>query len=219
MEISYWHSRWINNRIGFHSAEVNPELARYHDQTGIAPGSNVLVPLCGKSVDMKWLADRGCNVTGVEASELPCRAFFDEQALAYTVSREGAFTVYRSGSIAIWQGDYFKFPAAGNGTFHMVFDRAALVALPAGRRAAYAKKTAGLCGPGASILLISYEYPADDMAGPPFSVPESEIRTLFNGKMAPGLIEKKPVDPLPERFANRGLTSMHQLTFIIRRLK
>jgi len=217
MELSYWHSRWINNRIGFHSAEVNPQLVRYSAQAGATPRSNVLVPLCGKSVDMKWLADRGCHVTGVEASELPCRSFFDEQGLEYTTSREGAFTVYRSGSIAIWQGDFFKFPAAGNGTFDMVFDRAALVALPAGKRAAYVQKTADLCKPGAQILLISYDYPPHDMPGPPFPVPESEIRSLYNGKMIPHLIEKEPVDPLPARFVSRGLTSLHQLTFIIRR--
>ncbi|MCA1802806.1 MAG: hypothetical protein LC662_10140 [Rhodothermaceae bacterium] len=55
------------------------------------------------------------------------------------------------------------------------------------------------------------------MAGPPFSVPESEIRTLFNGIMTTDLIKKKTAEPLPARFANRGLTSLHQLTFIIRR--
>lgn len=219
MEISYWHSRWINNRIGFHSAEVNPELFRYHKQAGIAPGMDVLVPLCGKSVDMKWLADLGCNVTGIEASELPCRAFFEEQELAYTTEKQGAFTLYRSGRITIWHGDFFKFPAARGGNFDAVFDRAALIALPPGMRTRYAGKITELCKPGACVLLISYDYPPGDMAGPPFAVPESEIKTLYTGSMMATRIDKQPVEPLPARFVNRGLTAMHQLTYILRRDK
>ncbi len=48
---------------------------------GLAAGSRVLVPLCGKSVDLLWLVGQGCDVTGVELSEIAVRAFFAEAGI------------------------------------------------------------------------------------------------------------------------------------------
>ncbi|EXF43869.1 thiopurine s-methyltransferase [Pseudomonas sp. BAY1663] len=58
----------------------------------------MLVPLCGKSLDLAWLAGQGFNVLGVELSEKAVEAFFAEQQLEAEVSQAGAFRVYRSGA-------------------------------------------------------------------------------------------------------------------------
>ena len=42
----------------------------------VQAGDNILVPLCGKSLDMLWLAERGFQVTGIEISELAVQDFF-----------------------------------------------------------------------------------------------------------------------------------------------
>jgi len=56
MQADFWHQRWANNQIGFHQSRANPYLQRYWQQLNIVPGTRVLVPLCGKSLDMNWLA-------------------------------------------------------------------------------------------------------------------------------------------------------------------
>nr|WP_298894131.1 hypothetical protein [uncultured Acinetobacter sp.] len=59
-----------------------------------------------------------------------------------------------------------------------VYDRAALVALPQSMRTVYAKQVMTL-SQHAPQLLIQYEYDQDLMAGPPFSVSESEMMQLY----------------------------------------
>ena len=82
MKAEFWLQRWQNSEIGFHRDEVNPNLLEYIDALGLKTGDSVLVPLCGKSKDMVWLAQRGVNVVGVELSEIAIAAFFEENQLS-----------------------------------------------------------------------------------------------------------------------------------------
>ena len=59
----------------------------------------------------------------------------------------------------------------------VVYDRAALIALPPAMRKRYAERLAQRIEPGVEMLLVSLEFAGD--GGPPFSVPENEIRELF----------------------------------------
>ena len=52
--------------------------------TGGRTNLDLFLPLCGKSLDMVWLADKGHSVTGVEWSELAIKQFFEETKLEYT---------------------------------------------------------------------------------------------------------------------------------------
>src|SRR5262245_668901 len=63
MNQHFWDERWRAGQTGFHLSEVNPNLVRHHERLGPAnPRSRVLVPLCGKSIDLAWLAARGHDV-------------------------------------------------------------------------------------------------------------------------------------------------------------
>ena len=64
MEPTFWQERWARNQIGFHLQQVNPYLQRLWPTLGLAQGARVLVPLCGKSLDMSWLAANGFEVLG-----------------------------------------------------------------------------------------------------------------------------------------------------------
>jgi thiopurine S-methyltransferase len=75
MQPEFWHKRWASNQIGFHLPQVNPYLQRFWPALGLEEGSRVLVPLCGKSLDLLWLAHQGHEVLGVELSEKPWRTF------------------------------------------------------------------------------------------------------------------------------------------------
>lgn len=52
MNSKFWQQRWQEERIGFHKSDVNPELIKHFSALALPFGSRVLVPLCGKSVDM-----------------------------------------------------------------------------------------------------------------------------------------------------------------------
>ena len=57
MEPHYWHARWREGRIGFHRLNSDPQLLAHH--AVLSESICVLVPLCGKTVDLDWLVADG----------------------------------------------------------------------------------------------------------------------------------------------------------------
>ncbi len=176
MKADYWQQRWEEGRIGFHRAAVNPRLVEHH-QRALGECLRVLVPLCGKSVDLEWLVVRGHEVVGVELSELAAKAFFSERGIAPERRELGRFVEYSHGEVRIVCGDYFAVSADQLGYFDGVYDRAALIALPEEMRAAYARRTASLLAPKARLLQITLHF--DAAGGPPFSVSPDEVKALY----------------------------------------
>uniref|UniRef100_A0A914VBA6 Thiopurine S-methyltransferase n=1 Tax=Plectus sambesii TaxID=2011161 RepID=A0A914VBA6_9BILA len=82
MEVSDWSQRWDDRKIGFHLSEANSILVKNFEQV---KGSTVFVPLCGKTLDMLWLAQQGCTVIGVEAVGKAIEEFFEENGIGHTV--------------------------------------------------------------------------------------------------------------------------------------
>src|SRR3954470_4075301 len=149
MTADYWLERWRKGRTGFHLAEANP---RFTENAAIfSEATRVLVPLCGKSADLEWLVTQGYEVVGVELVELAAQAFFAERGLAPTRRADGAFVVYEHGNLAIWVGDFFATASAQLGTFDAVYDRAAMIALPAELRKQYASHLQRLLTPKAKL--------------------------------------------------------------------
>ena len=56
MEAEFWRNRWIDDQIGWHQESTNGLLIEYWTQVTRGIQGRVLVPLCGKSSDMVWLA-------------------------------------------------------------------------------------------------------------------------------------------------------------------
>lgn len=190
-----WLARWDSGNIGFHRRDVHPALLRHW----LPRGGSVLVPLCGKSLDLRWLAERGHTVIGVELAERAIRDFFAEQRLAFD-RREGALPAFvaRDLPITLMCGDYFSFEGP---PCDALYDRAALVALPPDRRAAYAAHTDRLLRPSAFRLVVTLEYEQSLVAGPPFSVPESEVLGHW-----PALecLERREATDAPPKFVAAG---------------
>ena len=74
-----WAARWNAGRTGFHQPIVNAQLVQYWADLVPNENAGVIVPLCGKSRDMRWLHQRGHTVVGIEIVESACQAFFEEQ--------------------------------------------------------------------------------------------------------------------------------------------
>lgn len=179
MEREFWLARWQSGQINFHEGRPNRFLDRHAHHLG--SGRRVLVPLCGKAVDVAYLAARGHQVVGVELAVDAVDAFFAEHALRPTVERAGDLAVYRAGAITIVAGDLFATTAAVVGPVDALYDRAALIALPAATRPAYVAHLRGLLPAGAPGMVVTIEYPQALMDGPPFSVDEDEVRRHWAG--------------------------------------
>ncbi len=141
----------------------------------------MLVPLCGKSLDMIWLAAQGNPVLGVELSQLAVEQFFDENELKPLTHQSIYGKHYVAGNIEIICGDIFKLDAQILSHCVGAYDRAALVALPEAMRADYVRHVYGQLSRAYQGLLITLDYPQEEMAGPPFSVVDAEVQAVFEG--------------------------------------
>jgi thiopurine S-methyltransferase len=138
MHPGFWLSRWQEGRIGFHQDRPTPLMVEHWPTSGLAAGSKVFVPLCGKSRDMAWLAGQGLQVLGVELSARAVEAFFDEHDLRPDVRDTPHGRLYAAGGIEIICGDAFALDAETLRDCNAVFDRAAIIALPRALRERYA---------------------------------------------------------------------------------
>lgn len=182
MHSEFWHERWRSGRIGFHQQQVNPLLQHHWSLLrGLGEG-RVLVPLSGKSLDMLWLREQGHEVTGVELNELACQAFWSEQLVAVEARHEGEFVVRQKDGLRLLCGDFFALPAKEFESIAWVYDRAALIAFPEPMRKRYARTLNEQLPSGVGMLLITLEF--NDAEGPPFSVTEEEVRSLYSDRFA-----------------------------------
>ena len=180
MEHAFWHARWAEGRIGFHQDEFNSQLQAYWLGLDVSSEGQVFVPLCGKSGDMLWLREQGHPVLGVELNQSACEAFFAERDAEPVVRQEGAYRYYGCDGVELLCGDVFSLSEAQLQDVVAVYDRAALVALPPAMRQQYAQMLIEHLPAGVSVLLIAMEFEGDQ--GPPFSVGEDEVVTLFSSR-------------------------------------
>ena len=213
MQPEFWHKRWASNQIGFHLPEVNPHLQRFWPQLGLEDGARVLVPLCGKSLDLLWLAREGHEVLGVELSEKAIEDFFNEHQLDPDVSEQGPFKVYRAGTIELWCGDFFELTAGDVADCSALYDRAALIALPPKMREQYAAHLSRILPKESLGLLISLDYDQAQMDGPPFAVLDDEVQRLFGGSWALKILEDQDVLSESGKFLEAGVTRLEERVY------
>ena len=221
MEASFWHARWQSQQIGFHQATVNENLARWWPTLGVPSDARVLVPLCGKSVDLLWLRQQGHSVVGVELAESACRGFFEENALPFRVEQAGAYVRWlgegAADGIIVLQGDFFAAPADVIGPVSALYDRAALIALPPPMRELHCAQLAALLPTGARGLLVTIAYPQSEKAGPPFSVPTSEVHERLDADFSVESVHEADQLATPDAPNRWGLTALSELVHALTR--
>jgi thiopurine S-methyltransferase len=215
MEPEFWLERWQRGEIGFHQDELNPHLRRFWHQLGIAANACVFVPLCGKSKDMEWLHERGHAVWGIEISPVALEAFFQSPARVPTIRQYGELTLYTAQRYNLFLGDYFALEPVHIPHIGAVYDRASLVALPPQSRQRYAQQMARLLPPGTQVLLISVDYPAEQMQGPPFAVSGQQIHALYGAMFDVRELEARNVLDDNPRFRERGVTRLEERVYVL----
>lgn len=215
MEHEFWHQRWGTNAIPFHEGRVNEALERQFERLALAPGATIFVPLCGKAVDMRWLRDRGHPVLGVELSRIAVGDFFNENAISYEEEEAGPFARFRGDGVTLLCGDFFDLTRDHLVGVGAVYDRAALVALPANMRARYVAHLLSTVPRAAPMLTITFEYHEREMNGPPFSVGESEVRARFGGERPIELLESREIVDEAPGLRERGLSELREHAFLV----
>lgn len=218
MEPQFWHERWRKGQIGFHQTTVDSNLKRHWPALGLAPGTRVFVPLCGKSLDLVWLRERGHFVAGVELSAAALESFCLENGVAARRRTRGDFDVYEAPGFELFRGDFFRLTPALLGEPAAVYDRAALIAWAPPLRAPYAEHIAELTGAGTDMLLITLEYPQTQMSGPPFSVTRADVERLYARHFRIREIAREDILPQEPRWRALGLRELTEVSYHLVRM-
>lgn len=212
MHPDFWLQRWQDGQIGFHRNEVMPLLQKHWPSLQLPTGSRVLVPLCGKTLDMHWLAAQGHRVLGVELSALAVQQFFDEAGLAPQRRTSPYGEHYSAGPIEIICGDAFALDESVLADIAGIYDRAALIALPPPLRQQYRDTLYARVPAGCRGVLITLEYPQDEKQGPPFSVEQPEVERLFARPWQADLLERRDIlDQQPDFGTSALSTTVYRL--------
>jgi thiopurine S-methyltransferase len=218
MEPDFWHERWAKGEIGFHQHDYNRHMQVFIDSLAIRPGGHILVPLCGKSRDMLWLLEQGYSVTGIELSPLAVEDFFAENGLTSHITDLPDACLYTSKHLSIYCGDYFTVDLSHIPHIDAVYDRASLIAMSAEKRPAYVDRLSRLIPVGTRSLLVTLDYPQDEMSGPPFSVSTAEVKSLYSPRYSIEQVHSEDCLAEQPRFRDKGLTRLDEHVFVLQKL-
>lgn len=213
---SHWLQRWQDQNIGWHHAEFNPHLLNHWSVLELAEGSLVFAPLCGKSRDMVWLAQRGYRVRGIELSPLAVETFFTENGLQPKREPMGNFERWSAGPYELFCGDIFDLEQLDNDAVDAVYDRASLVALNPLQRRHYAELLKRVLPVACPMLLVAMDYPQHEMTGPPFSVDQLEVRQLYGAAYQVELLHSLDLLQESQRYQEQGLSRLIEQIYHLR---
>jgi len=170
----YWEERWKNGQTGWRrtpGASYQSSMEWLKEIGFCTVNKSVLVPLCGDSPVIQFLAEAGFQVYANDWSHSACeqlRCILRAKSLGHKVE--------------LFEGDFYdhiaQIPA---NSIDLVWDRGAFVAVPPDTRDAYAKAIAPVVRPGGCIFLNSVYKPLElRETGPPYHVTDSDIEKRFS---------------------------------------
>jgi thiopurine S-methyltransferase len=218
VNFEFWHDRWRNAQIGFHRSSVDGNLIRHWRDLSLPKGARVLIPLCGKSLDLLWLRDLGYAAVGIELSDIALQAFFAENGVAARRRSIPHFDLYEAKDLECYRGDLFELTPEQLGKVAAVYDRASLVSWAPEQRGLYVEHLRALTATGTQTLLITLEYAQAEMKGPPYSVDSAEVHRLFSRHHSIHELARRDVLGDEPRMRARGVSSLTEVCYRITRL-
>jgi thiopurine S-methyltransferase len=175
MEAQFWIDSWNigGYKTSFHRRDIHPYLFK-HLPPQTLRGKRVLVPLCGKTLDLLYFRDHAAHVIGVELVEKAVQQFFAEHDLPFV--RRG--NRYEAERLTLICGDFFALTPTDVGPLDLIYDRASLVALPLPMRLRYIQQVQALLPVGGQQFVNTLEY-APLLPEPPFSITPDEVAAYY----------------------------------------
>ncbi|GFR60726.1 thiopurine S-methyltransferase [Elysia marginata] len=203
--VKYWQQRYDGGDTYWLRKEATAMLVKHYNKLNPeGKAQNMLLPLCGKSVDLDWLSSQGVPlVVGVDCllavlREVSVRS--GQSWIQTQVSESGSdFQLLErsDGKMKLYSGDMLRFSTEIAGTFDAMWERGSLIILPPTDINKYAELLKSLLNPGGRILLESIEFdkdaidPATDyMPFPPFPYFPKDIRLLFEPECTVEYLDK-----------------------------
>lgn len=194
MSHDWWLDKWEQGMLGWHRDKVDAILQKYLKQlTGERESISILVTLCGKTLDLPWLADQGHDVVGCELSELAGKQLFEENNIPYSVSTVKDFKVFSATNkkLKFYAGDFYKLDASLIGPFDVIWDHNAFGAVSPDDRSRYIEILTSLLVPHrGKILLSNYEYDQSKRNVAPYSLNTLQIKEYFGSSYEVELLER-----------------------------
>lgn len=196
-----WDDRWKTGRIAFHKTDVHASLRKYCDdyilESIIGGGAKILVPLCGKTVDMVYLSQKRPvgEVIGIDGIPKSIKEFITENpelniieqplppstTTATTTNVETTVVQkYQGDKISLYVNDFFNVTLQdiGNVPVDGIWDRGSLVAIEPSLREQYVQQISQFIKkPNGKYLLVAVVR--STTAGPPYSIDQAEVQRLF----------------------------------------
>ncbi|KAM9307702.1 putative thiopurine S-methyltransferase [Gastrophryne carolinensis] len=167
-----WKRNWEIGKIVFHEKEKHPLLVEFLDEMiNGRQKLNIFFPLCGKNVDMKWLAEKGHTIVGVDISEIGLKQFFEEQSVPFVeeaVPDIPGAKVFKSTSenISLYCCSIYQISDSVIGKFDGIWDRGSLVAINLIERQRYVDIMLSLLNQDCRYLLITVDFNPALIQGP-----------------------------------------------------
>lgn len=174
----------IYEKVEHTSSKGHPseQLVTYVKELLPSEPARVLVPLCGKSPDLRWLYERGNTVVGVEGIEKPVREFFEKYPdLQHSVEDLPFGKVYKSQDerLQVFVCDVTQIPEGALGKFDAAFDWGSYTAIRPADRPRYAEVMLAAMGENFRYFLEVCHDGPPGAKGLPHSIPFRTIKLEF----------------------------------------
>ena len=190
----WWRMAWAKGTISWHRDKVDAILQKYLKRlTGDKKHISILVTLCGKSLDLPWLADQGHNVVGCELSEIAGKQLFEENGIPYSVMSVNDFKVFSATDdrkLKFYAGDFCNMDASLIGPVDAIWDHMAFGSVSPNDRPSYVEILASLLVPSGKILLSNWEYDQSKWKVSPYSLNTTQIKEYFGNCFDVKLLER-----------------------------
>lgn len=180
----FWNKVWELGFTRWHQQEVNSLLSdNIGELTNNREHLRIFVPLCGKTVDLRWLAEEGHTVVGVDCAQLAMESFFNEQSLDFSKEPVDAVNGFRykctTLPLSLYCCDITEFDKVGEERFDAVWDRGSLNAIRRDDVSRYVEILCLMSSDDCRCLLETFEYDKQVYGGPPASYHEDDVNKLF----------------------------------------
>ncbi|AOE49385.1 class I SAM-dependent methyltransferase [Kangiella sediminilitoris] len=214
MDYDFWNNCWLRPTQPFHLSQAHHFLVKYYQQY-FDGKDKVLLPLCGKTRDLLFLSDQKIDAVGVEFNQHAVEEFWKESGIRPEITKVDNGVRYDAAHIHLWLSDFFQLHKKDTGSFQLIFDRAAIVALPLELRHKYASHLESFLSPDGQILLVTMDYDPKEMSGPPFCISERDLHELFPHAEITELDRHSILDSHP-RWKELELSYLNEILYKIR---
>ncbi|XP_062507042.1 probable thiopurine S-methyltransferase isoform X1 [Corticium candelabrum] len=184
----------------------------------------ILVPLCGRSLDVNWLVECGHRVVGVELVEDGVLQLFGQHRWEYEVEEvrglQGGKRYRRpDGKVEVWNTSFFNLTKDMIGVFDGIWDRGALAASNPKDREKYFRVILNLLDDAGSYMLDSFGYTSEKFHGPPFVFSTEDIEKTLGATFTYKKLEDFPNKKMLKKVLSWGITDIQEFLHILKKRK